>query len=294
LAAWRVHKLPADPRSARAEPFEDGRGALLFTAATALTLLWLNFAGHRFPWLSTAGIALGASAAALWWLLLLRERALANPLLPIELLRVPGIATMAGTVTLFASCFFAFVFFLPIYLQLGAGAASLRASLLLLPITLGMVIGSITSGRIVARTARPAPIPVVGLTLAACALTALSFVPPTTTRVALLGLACGIGFGTVMPTAQVTIQTLAGRAKLGAAAAVVSLARSVGAVLGTALFGALVFGLMRGANLDAVLHASSAATAANVLPAFQTGFLAVAAVAAVGAMVASRLPPLRL
>src|SRR5258706_3071161 len=115
LAAWRVHKLPGERPHARAVPFEDGRGVLLFASATVLTLLWLNFAGHRFAWLSTPSVGLSAAAAALWWLLLRRERALANPFLPIELSRVPGIGTIAGTVTLFASCFFAFVFFLPIY-----------------------------------------------------------------------------------------------------------------------------------------------------------------------------------
>ena len=40
----------------------------------------------------------------------------------------------------------------------------------------------------------------------------------------------GVGFGTVMPCAQLVLQTLAGRTRLGAAAATVSLSRSVGAL----------------------------------------------------------------
>ena len=96
-----------------------------------------------------------------------------------------------------------------------------------------------------------------------------------------------------MPTAQLTIQSLAGPAQLGAAAAVVSLARSLGAVLGTALFSAFVYSLLHGLDLDAVLHGAASDSAA-VVRAFQTGFLAVAAVALCGVLVARRLPRLQL
>ena len=54
----------------------------------------------------------------------------------------------------------------------------------------------------------------------------------------------GLGLGTVMPSAQLTTQTLAGRARLGAAAALLSLTRSLGASLGTAAFGGLAFALL--------------------------------------------------
>ena len=47
-----------------------------------------------------------------------------------------------------------------------------------------------------------------------------------------------------MPTMQVTVQTVAGRERLGAATSIASLSRSLGAATGTALFGALVFALM--------------------------------------------------
>src|SRR5262249_24969041 len=156
----------------------------------------------------------------------------------IELFREPGTGLMVGTILCFASCFFACIFFLPVYLQLGAGVQAKEAGLLLLPVTLGMVTGSTITGRIVARTARPTPIPVFGLSLSALALLGLGLVTPAAARLTMLGFACGVGFGTVMPVSQLVLQTLAGRPRLGAAAATVSLSRSVGASLGTALFGA--------------------------------------------------------
>jgi MFS family permease len=111
------------------------------------------------------------------------------------------------------------------------------------------------------------------------ALFALGIAAPSTSIIAALGFACGIGFGTVMPTAQLTIQTLAGREKLGAAAAVVSLSRAIGALLGTALFGALVYGMLHGVDLDVALR-DAAAHRDAILRAFQYGFLAAAILAA--------------
>jgi MFS family permease len=293
LAFWRVGGLHATRPSAALPAFDDGVGVALFAATTLLALVWITFAGHHFAWLSPPGVALGAGALALGALLVQRERKHARPFLPVELLRVVGIAPMAATVVLFASCLFACIFFLPIYLQLGAGAGALHSGLLLLPITLGIVTGSTTTGRIVFRTGQPRLMPVFGMLLATAALLLLGLTPPVTWRVALLGLVCGIGFGTVMPTAQVTIQSLAGREKLGAASAVVALSRSTGAVLGTALFGALVYGLLHGIDLDTALR-DTATHRGAILHAFQHGFLAAAALAATSAWMASRVPPLRL
>jgi EmrB/QacA subfamily drug resistance transporter len=293
LAAWRVSRLPAAKTGSTGRALDDGAGLLMFVLATSSALLWLTFAGHRFAWVSAPSALLGIVALTLGWLLVRRERTHATPFLPVELLRVPGVAAMAGTVVLFASCFFACVFFLPIYLQLGAGAGAAHSGLLLLPVTLGMVVGATTTGRIVARTGRPTPMPVAGMSMSTIALFVLGIATPSTTIVAALGLACGVGFGTVMPTAQLTIQTLAGREKLGAAAAVVSLSRAIGALLGTALFGALVYGMLHGVDLDVALR-DAAAHRDAILRAFQYGFLAAAILAAASAWVASRLPPLRL
>jgi MFS family permease len=294
LAAWRIRRLPAGEPQPAIAPFGDMRGLLLFAATAVCWLLWVSFAGHRFPWWSATSIALFAAASALLWRLVLEERRSAAPFLPVELLREPGAPQMVGTVVCFASCFFASIFFLPIYLQLGAGVQAKQAGVLLLPVTLGMVAGATVTGRIVARTGQPTPMPAFGLSLSALALLGLGLVEPATVRVAALGFACGSGFGTVMPCAQLVLQTLAGRARLGAAAATVSLSRSVGAALGTALFGALVFALLQGIDLDAASNARAAVDGARIERAFRTGFIAAAVVAALGAAIATRLPRIRL
>jgi len=291
LALWRVSRLPSSVRGAAAGMATDVPGAVTFALAAACTLVWMTFAGHRFPWLSMQSALLVVVATVLWVLLIAAERRAASPFLPLELMRERGVAWMAATVVLFASCFFACVFFLPIYLQLGAGITASHSGLLLLPLTLGMVTGSTTTGRVVARTGRPTPMPRYGLTLSAGMLLVLGLAPPTGWVVGVCGFLCGAGFGTVMPTAQVTIQTLAGRPRLGAASAIVSLSRSLGAVLGTAVFGALVFALLHGVDIS--LDANNAARA-SIVQAFRIGFVATAGIALLGVVCASRLPHLRL
>jgi EmrB/QacA subfamily drug resistance transporter len=293
LATWRILRLPPSPPHPGVAALTDVRGLVLFAATAVCWLLWLSFAGHRFAWWSVTSVGMLATAVVLLGVLVHIERRSSAPFLPIELLRVPGVSKMTGTIVCFAACFFACIFFLPVYLQLGAGVQAKEAGLLLLPVTLGMVTGATITGRIVARTARPTPIPVFGLSLAAIALLGLGLVAPVAPRLAALGFAVGMGFGTVMPCGQLVLQTLAGRARLGAAAATVSLSRAVGAALGTALFGALVFALLQGVDLDS-LGARSAAEAAHIERGFRFGFIAAAVVAAMGAVIAARLPRIRL
>jgi MFS family permease len=49
LALWRVGRLPSHKGQAAAGQPTDVPGALMFAAAAAITLVWVTFAGHRFP-----------------------------------------------------------------------------------------------------------------------------------------------------------------------------------------------------------------------------------------------------
>ncbi len=290
LAAWRVSRLPAGPAHAEPGQGHDAPGVLLFASCAALALLWLTLAGHRFAWLSAPSLLMLGCASVLGWLLLRRERAQRHPFLPLELLRLPAAAWTALTVVLFASSMFALVFFLPVYLQIAQHGSAAHAGLLLLPLTAGIVLGSNVTGRLIARSARPDLPPRIGLCLSALALLALALVRPDSLEVGSLGLLAGIGFGSVMPSAQLLVQTVAGRSRLGAAAATISLARSTGASLGTAVFGSLVFGLVSPADLHAALHGASAAATLRVTQAFHVGFGAAALVTLAAVLVASRVP----
>ena len=293
FAAWRLYRLPRGTRNEAAPGVEDIPGLLLFSSAAAGSLLWVSQAGHRFAWLSAECALLAGCCALLWALLVWRERRHSPAFLPVELLRQPAITCMALTIVCFASCMFAMVFFLPVYLQLGHSISAAHAGLLVLPLTFGMVTGSTSTGRIISKFGKPKWLPVIGMSLSSLALLLMSLLPPVYWLASGLGFFCGLGFGTVMPTSQVVIQTLAGRDRLGIASATTSLARATGSALGTALFGALVFALLRGVDVHDAARLSTLSREA-VVAAFRHGFFAAALLAALGAWLASRVPQTQL
>jgi EmrB/QacA subfamily drug resistance transporter len=294
LAAWRLMRLPRGERYARRARGLDIPGHILFAVGTTTTLFWLTSGGHRFAWSSGHSLATAAVGVSALAMLCIHERRQAAPFFPIELLRERTIALSALVVALFASCLFAVVFFLPIYLQLARGMTPQHAGLLLLPVTAGMVTASITSSRLLRRTGKPHWIPVIGMSISGIALLLLALLPPGTYVIAALGFTAGVGFGTVMPTTQVTVQTIAGREKLASVTALVSLARSSGGASGAALFGAIAFASIPRAVAQSSAYPADGASAHLVTEAFHHGFFCTAALAALAVFAASRIPHLTL
>lgn len=297
LAAWRVATLPKAPPSAHRDAPYDPWGVLLFVACACATLLWFSLVGHRFPALSAASaglltVAVGSGAALAW-----QQRRHPFPFLPLDILRLPGVAWICLSVVAFAGALFALVFLLPIYLQVAQHASAAGAGLQLLPLTAGIVVGSTLNGRISARSARSGHLPPLGLAAAALALAALAVLPAGGWTIGVAAAVCGIGFGTVMPAAQIATQMLAGRERLGAAAALLSLTRSTGGSLGTAAFGGLAFWLLRAPGMPAGEGAAvrlQGLDPAAMTQAFHTVFGALAAFTALGAFCAWRAPQMDL
>jgi EmrB/QacA subfamily drug resistance transporter len=294
FAAWRLSRLPKTPREGRPQRAGDPVGQVLFPIGAVSALFWFTSVGHRFSWDSTASLALVATAVVSLTALYRHELRHKSPFLPVDLLHDRTIGTASLVVMLFAACLFSVVFFLPIYLQVGHHVSPQYAGLLLLPVTGGMVTASVTSAQVLRRTGRPRWIPVIGLSCSATMLLLLGLLPANMGLIIALGFLCGLGFGCVMPTIQVTVQTAAGRERLGVAMALNGLARSTGGAAGAALFGAVVFAFIPGIDRAALAEAAQHADVGPIVRAFHHAFLAAALVAAAAAVVASRMPSRRL
>jgi len=218
----------------------------------------------------------------------------AAPFLPVELLRNRTIALSTVLTALFAASLFAMIFFLPIYLQLGHKVSAQLSGMLLLPVTLGMVCAALIAARLLRRTGEAHWIPVGGMSLAAIGLLCLGLLPDDMSLVIGFGFLTGLGLGSVMPINQVVVQTVAGRARLGAVTALTSLFRSTGGAAGAALFGSLAFAMIPGGDRQSLLGGTSEADVALVVRAFHRAFIAAAIVAALAAFTASRIPRVKL
>jgi MFS family permease len=150
------------------------------------------------------------------------------------------------------------------------------------------------SAKVLRRTGRPRWIPVIGLGAAATALFLIGVLPPHMALLVALSFVCGLGFGCVMPTINVTVQTVGGRERLGVVTALNGLARSTGGAAGAALFGAVVFALIPGVDRSALVSAASPEDVAAIVRAFHRAFVFAAFVAACAAVIASRMPDVAL
>ncbi|HWB46605.1 MAG TPA: MFS transporter [Hyphomicrobiaceae bacterium] len=291
----------------------DTLGLMLFVGFIVPVLLALtSVQGMTAAAFSGFLVLLGIGLASLVGLLA-REKRADYPLLPMKLLSQPAIWRSDALAACHGAALVSLVTFLPIYLRVVRGASPSETGLLLLPLMFGIGTGSMITGRIVSRTGMTTIFPSVGLMVATLLLLVFSFGagmfgPP---ELGLFLFGAGLFMGTVMGVVQITVQNIAGHAALGSAAASVQLSRSIGASVGTALVGSILFAtlalgapgtseifgqlLQQGPSALASLPAPRhAAVQSERAAAFRYTFLAITAFAALGAALAWSIPARRL
>ncbi|MEL0629154.1 MDR family MFS transporter [Psychromonas aquatilis] len=294
IAVWRLLCLTPSPTLEHRNKPIDWVGLAVFPTLCTVFLYWASVGGENFAWFSLTSALYLLVVTVLSIIFYQNQRRHKTPFLPNELLANRAIYIPLITSMMFAACMFALVFFLPIYLQLGLKTNAATSGLLLLPLTVGQISGALISGQIMLRTGIPKWIPVVGLSLSSCGFIALGTLPPEPTLVGALGLLCGLGFGTVMPTTQLVIQTIGGKANVGSVTALASLSRNLGAAVGTAFFGVLIYTLLPNFDHNTSIEVLQSGPQAPVIAAFQTSFYVAAVIAALGAMNAARAPLIHL
>jgi MFS family permease len=251
VALLLLIRLPPGVRGSRTSGF-DLIGMVLLTSFIVPLLLMVS----RLQTLNTAalpGLAFllvltGAGLVVLLW----QQKRASAPLLALPLLRIPDFwrSTVMGACS--GASLTAMMTFLPIYLQIVAGASPAETGLLLIPLTGAVSSGSVLTGWLISRTNRVAIFPTVGLSITAVTLVALAIWAPSLDRVQLSWLLAlgGLTQGSAMLTAQIVVQAAAGPRQLGAGAASVQLARSLGSAFGAAAAGAVLFGILSAMDSD--------------------------------------------
>jgi EmrB/QacA subfamily drug resistance transporter len=132
---------------------------------------------------------------------------------------------------------------LPLYLQIVKGKSPTEAGLLLLPLMLGIMSGSIFSGQVISRTGRYRVFPIVGLTLLVIGLFLMSHISADSSLAEIDGYALifGLGLGFNMQTLILAIQNAVPPRDMGVATASATFFRQMGGTLGTAIFLSVLF-----------------------------------------------------
>src|SRR5690606_8344961 len=164
----------------------------------------------------------------------------ADPILPLQLFsnRVVRTTMIGG----FASGLglYGVTSFVSLFLQVVDGVSATVAGLLTAPNMVAVLVASVVSGRLIAKTGNYQPYPVVGAVLLALGAVALATMDAHTgpggvaVRLALTGL----GMGQVGPSLIIIVQNAVDYRDLGVATAGLSFIRSLGGSIGIAVIGA--------------------------------------------------------
>jgi EmrB/QacA subfamily drug resistance transporter len=200
--------------------------------------------GRDWGWASPAALmcyVVGALGIAAF---ILVERLMGDDaLIPLRLFKHPtfSMATVLGVLVGFGM--FGAMMTIPLYLQLVNGATPTESGFLMLPMILGLMISSIVSGQIIARTGRYGIFPKIGTGSLAVGFFVLTFAtadkPVWFVMIGMLFI--GLGLGQLMQTLTIASQNSVGPREIGVATSSSTFFRQIGGTLGTAILLSVLF-----------------------------------------------------
>jgi EmrB/QacA subfamily drug resistance transporter len=219
----------------------DYLGTALLTVAASSLILLTSLGGSVTPWGSAPIILLAIAAGVFTLGFVLAEQRAAEPVLPLRLFRnaVFSLSSAIGFVVVFA--LYGAITYLPLFLQVAGGASPTSSGLRLLPMILGLLLTSITSGQLISRWGRYKAFPIAGTAVMTLGMFLLSLMNEHTSVLveSLSMLVLGLGVGLVTQVLVMAVQNAVDYRNLGAATSGVIFFRSIGGAFGTAIFGAI-------------------------------------------------------
>ncbi len=282
-------------------------GAILLMLGLTALLIPITRIGQGVDWHDVPNLELFVGALVILGLCLWHESRTPEPMIPINLYRLPVVAASCGILFL---CFFQLVAISslsPLRFQLVANVTADSAALRLLPLTFMIPFAAFLSGRLMLKTARTRPQQLVGTACMPFGLLGLAFTSPVhSTLTACLMTWVGLSIGIVMPSSLLAVQNAVPRAQMGVATAGTSFSRSLGGAIGVALLSAVLLASLRAGEAPASatpppagelaprLSALSSSSPAEVDDAFRKLFLIAAGFAALAFPMAWSIPDRRL
>jgi EmrB/QacA subfamily drug resistance transporter len=239
LLLWRAY--PERHQPAKRLPI-DIQGAAVLVVTTVLLLLALSWGGHGYAWTSPfiVGLFCGAllSLAMFLWI----EAHAIDPILPLGMFRNNVIAISTFGAAVQSMGVFGSAVFIPLFVQGVIGTNATVSGSIVAPMTITMLIASVTNGQLIARTGRYKPFALGGFLVGTGGLLLLSTMGTDASYFAIVldMLLIGLGLGFVGPTLTLASQSAARPGELGVVTSLLQFARSIGNTMGTAIFGSIL------------------------------------------------------
>ncbi|MCU1475411.1 MAG: family efflux transporter permease subunit [Subtercola sp.] len=235
----RYLHLPHTKRSARI----DWWGAAMVILAL-VPLLLIAEQGREWGWGSGGAWACYAlSFIGIIAFIFVERRMGDDALIPLKLFKSStfSMATILGVLVGFGM--FGALLTVPLYLQIVQGRTPTESGFLMLPMILGLMIASIVSGQLIARTGRYKKFPVLGTAFMAIGFYIMTFLTvDKPLYFVMIGMfIIGLGLGQMMQTLTIASQNSVGPRDIGVATSASTFFRQIGGTLGTAVVFSFIF-----------------------------------------------------
>ena len=232
-------------RSASRKVSIDYIGAALLVVGTVPALLGFTWAGSQYAWLSPQIIGLFAGALVALTTFVIYEARLerlgGQPIIEPSLFK-NSIFTVSTIVTvIFGMALFGSIFFIPLFVQGVVGISATNSGLILTPLMLTLIVGSVLSGQLVSRLGKYKWIAITGMVISVVGSLLLLRLDVNATNndvlIAMLVLGLGMGFGMALYT--LIVQNALPQ-KIGQATSALVFFRSIGGTISLAAMGSLM------------------------------------------------------
>ena len=217
----------------------DWLGCLTIAGAVVPLLLGLIWGGDKYAWSSPQILGLFGMAAVMTAVFATVEHYAEDPILPLRLFREQVFNLANLIIILSAAAMFGGILYIPVFFQSVLGQSATNSGLTLLPLMAGIVIGSIASGQIVARTGKYRIMGLLGFTLSTVGLFLLSHITTASTnaQVSWYMVVLGLGLGPSLPLLPLIVQNHFGPKDTGVVTGATQFFRTIGGAIGSSILG---------------------------------------------------------
>ncbi len=222
-------------------PVIDYLGILFVSLGAAGLTLALSWGGTEYAWTSSTIIGLFLASVLALMLFVIAETRAVDPIMPLRLFRSSVFSVSVVLAFIVGFAMLGAMTFLPTYLQFVKGVSATDSGVRTLPMVIGLLTTSISSGIVVSRTGRYKMFPVVGTLVMALGLYLLSRMDAHTgvLLMSLDMLILGAGIGLCMQVLTIIVQNTTDFRDLGVATSGVTFFRTLGSSFGAAIFGTI-------------------------------------------------------
>lgn len=220
----------------------DWLGATLLTAGLVPVLLAFTWAGTKYAWTSPVELTLFGGGAVVLAGFVWLERRVADPIIAPHLFGNRIFSTSLVLGIFVSMSMFGSMMFLPLYIQGVVGLTAQNSGLVMAPMMISFIIGSVISGQVMTRTGKYRTLSHVSsaiIVLGSYLLTTMD-VDTNYPTVIVNMVVLGVGIGSLMPLLNIAVQNAFPYRMMGTVNATQQFVSSLGGVIAAPIFGSIL------------------------------------------------------